>query len=155
MAEYVCRYGTPGGDILQDVYAADSERSLRVQMEQQGYYVFHIQRKLDAAALVKSFIAARRQKVSDKQFVIFNQELAALIHSGLPLLRSLELLMERVDNPDFGAILQDVYRQVKSGTSLSDAFSSHSDVFPKVYTASILAGEKSGTVEQVIRRYLI
>src|SRR5262249_11351976 len=86
--------------------------------------------------------------------MIFNQELAALIHSGLPLLRSLELLMERVDNVEFSAILQDVYRQVKSGTSLSESFASHPDVFPRVYTASILAGEKSGTLEQVIRRYM-
>ncbi|HSP06509.1 MAG TPA: type II secretion system F family protein [Acidobacteriota bacterium] len=154
MAEFVCRYGTPAGEVLQHDYAADSEKALREQMEEQGYYVFAIQRKMDPLEVAKSLLAIRRKKVSDKQFVIFNQELASLIHSGLPLLRSLELLMERVDNPDFSAILQDVYRQVKSGTSLSEAFSSHPDVFPRVYNASILAGEKSGTLEQVIRRYL-
>ena len=154
MAEFVCKYGTPSGEILQEDYAADSEKALRDQMEQQGYYVFAIQRKMDPVLVLKSLIAVRRKKVSDKQFVIFNQELAALIHSGLPLLRSLELLMERIENPDFSAILQDVYRQVKSGTSLSESFASHPDVFPRVYTASILAGEKSGTLEQVIRRYL-
>lgn len=154
MAEFICKYGTPSGEVLQEDYAADSEKALRDQMEEQGYYVFAIQRKLDPVQVVKSLIAIRRKKVTDKQFVIFNQELAALIHSGLPLLRSLELLMERIENPDFSAILQDVYRQVKSGTSLSESFSTHADVFPRVYTASILAGEKSGTLEQVIRRYL-
>jgi type IV pilus assembly protein PilC len=86
--------------------------------------------------------------------MIFNQELAALIHSGLPLLRSLELLMERVDNAEFSVILENVYQKVKSGTSLSEAFSTYPEIFPRVYTASILAGEKSGTLEQVIRRYL-
>jgi type IV pilus assembly protein PilC len=154
MAEFVCKYGTPAGEILQKDYAADSEKTLRQEMEEQGYYVFAIQRKMDPLAVIKSLIPVRRKKVTDKQFVIFNQELAALIHSGLPLLRSLELLMERVDNPDFSAILQDIYRQVKSGTSLSESFATHPDVFPRVYTASILAGEKSGTLEQVIRRYL-
>lgn len=154
MAEFICKYGTPSGEVLQQDYAADSEKALRDQMEEQGYYVFAIQRKMDPVLMVKSLIAIRRKKVTDKQFVIFNQELAALIHSGLPLLRSLELLMERIENPDFSAILQDVYRQVKSGTSLSESFSAHPDVFPRVYTASILAGEKSGTLEQVIRRYL-
>ena len=62
--------------------------------------------------------------------------------------------MERIDNPEFSVILQNVYEKVKSGTSLSDAFSSYPEIFPRVYTASVLAGEKSGTLEQVIRRYL-
>ncbi len=154
MAEYICKYGTLNGDIQQKSYHAESEKTLRDQMEQQGYYVFGIKRKFEPVALLKAIFAFSRKKVSDKEFMIFNQELAALIHAGLPLLRCLELLMDRIDNSDFSAILEDVYRQVKSGTSLSDAFASHSDVFPRVYTASILSGEKSGTLETVIRRYL-
>ncbi len=154
MAEFVCKYGTSGGEILERVYVADSEKNLRQQMEQQGFYVFGIQRKLQATSLFKSAFSLKRRKVSAKQFMVFNQELAALIHSGLPLLRSLELLMERIENPEFGSILEGVYRQVKSGTSLSEAFASYPDIFPRVYTASILAGEKSGTLEQVIRRFL-
>lgn len=154
MAEYITKYGTLNGEILQKVFLAESETALREQMEQQGFYVFVIKRKFDAVTFVRSLFTIRRKKVSDKEFMIFNQEFAALIHAGLPLLRCLELLMERVDNPDFGVILEDVYRQVKSGTSLSDAFAAHPDIFPRVYTAGILAGEKSGTLEQVIRRYL-
>jgi type IV pilus assembly protein PilC len=154
MAEYVIKYGTANGEVLQRSHFAESERALREQMEKQGFYVFRIQRKLDALVLAKSIFAIRRKKVSDKEFLVFNQEFAALIHAGLPLLRSLELLMERVANPDFSAILEDAYSQVKSGASLSEAFASHPDVFPPVYTAGILAGEKSGTLEQVIRRHL-
>lgn len=154
MAEFVCKYGTPGGEILQKSYMAESEQLLRVQMEQQGYYVFGIERKLELASMWRSLFAFQRKKVSDKEFMIFNQELAALIHAGLPLLRCLELLTERQENPEFGVILQDVHRQVKGGSSLSDSLASHPDIFPRVYTASILAGEKSGTLEQVIRRYL-
>ena len=154
MAEYVIKYGTSNGEILQKVFYSDSESALREQMEQQGFYVFGIKRKFDAVTLVRSIFTLHRKKVSDKEFMIFNQEFAALIHAGLPLLRCLELLMERVENPDFSVILEDVYRQVKSGISLSEAFANHPDVFPRVYTAGILAGEKSGTLEQVIRRYL-
>jgi len=154
MAEFVCKFGTSGGEILERIYVADNEKNLREQMEQQGYYVFGIQRKLQAAGVVKSLVSFNRKKVSDKQFMVFNQELAALIHSGLPLLRSLELLMERIDNPEFSNILENVYQKVKGGTSLSEAFATYPEVFPRVYTASILAGEKSGTLEQVIRRYL-
>lgn len=154
MAEFICKYGTPAGEILQRAYIAESEKALRSQMEQQGFYVFGIQRKFEAASALKGLFSFKRKKVNDKEFLIFNQELASLIHSGLPLLRSLQLLMERQENPEFSVILEDVYVQVKQGTSLSDAFASHPDIFPRVYTASILSGEKSGTLEQVIRRYM-
>lgn len=154
MAEFVCKVGTSGGEILQKVFVAESERALRDHMEQQGYYIFAIQRKLEAKGLLKALFPFKRKKVTDKQFIVFNQEFAALVHSGLPMLRCLELLTGRADNPDFGAILEDVRRQVQSGALLSDAFASHPDVFPRIYTASILAGEKSGELEQVIRRYL-
>jgi type IV pilus assembly protein PilC len=154
MAEFVCKFGTVGGEIQERTYSAESEKLLRSEMEQQGYYVFGIKRKFEVREAFRSLLSPKRRKVSDKEFLVFNQELAALIHSGLPLLRCLELLMERVDNVDFSQILEDVYRKVKTGVSLSDAFSSHPDVFPPVYTASILAGEKSATLEQVIRRYL-
>lgn len=154
MAEFVCKVGTSGGEILQKVFVAESERALRDHMEQQGYYIFAIQRKLEAKGLLKALFHFKRKKVTDKQFIVFNQEFAALVHSGLPMLRCLELLTGRADNPDFGAILEDVRRQVQSGALLSDAFASHPDVFPRIYTASILAGEKSGELEQVVRRYL-
>lgn len=154
MAEFVCKFGTPGGEILQKAYNAESEQALRKQMEQQGYYVFGIERRLEILGMVQKLFSFRRKKVGDKEFMIFNQEFAALVHSGLPLLRCLELLMERQENAEFGAVLEDVHRQVKGGVALSEAFSSHPDVFPRVYTAGILAGEKSGTLEQVIRRYI-
>ena len=154
MAEYVCKYGTLNGDIQQRTYFAESEKSLREQMEQQGFYVFGIKRKFDVIGLVRNIFTIRRKKVSDKEFMVFNQELTALVHAGLPLLQCLELLMDRVENHDFSQVLEDVYRQVKSGTALSEAFAAHPAIFPRVYTASILAGEKSGTIEQVIRRYM-
>jgi len=154
MAEFVCKFGTLTGEIVERTYSAESEKALRMQMEQQGLYVFGIRRKFEPRELVGALFGKGRKKVRDKEFLVFNQEFAALIHAGLPLLQSLELLMERVDNAYFSSVLDDVYNQVKSGVSLSEAFASHPDIFPRVYTASILAGEKSGTLEQVIRRYL-
>src|SRR5688572_31796460 len=105
MAEFVIKYGTMNGEILQKNYFAESEAALRQQMEQQGFYVFGVKRRFDAITLLKNIFTLRRKKVSDKEFMVFNQEFAALIHAGLPLLRSLELLMERIDNPDFSLIL--------------------------------------------------
>jgi len=154
MAEYVCKFGTLNGEILQKVYTAESETALRDQMEEQGFYVFGIKRRIGVEDTFRALVSFRRRNVKEKEFLVFNQELAALIHAGLPLLQCLELLMERIDNPDFSVVLRNVYAQVKSGISLSEAFASYPDVFPRVYTASILAGEKSGTVEEVIRRYM-
>src|SRR6266496_606968 len=123
MAEFVCKLGTAGGEIVQKTFVAESEQALRTQMEEQGYYVFAVERRFDALATLKETFAFQRNKVTDKQFMIFNQELAALVHSGLPLLQCLDLLIERADNPDFSIVLTDVHRQVKSGSALSDAFS--------------------------------
>ena len=72
----------------------------------------------------------------------------------MPLVQSLDILRRRVTNPLFKSVLDDVYERVRGGNSLSEAFEAHGTLFPGVYTASLLAGEKSGNLEQVIRRYV-
>ena len=72
----------------------------------------------------------------------------------MPLVQSLDILRQRVTNPVFKAVLDDVYERVRSGSALSEAFEAHGALFPGVYTASLLAGEKSGNLEQVLRRYV-
>ncbi|CAN5881567.1 type II secretion system F family protein [soil metagenome] len=150
--EFRCRLGTPGGDIIEGVYAADNEARLRREFEEKGLYVLAIQR---AGALgLASLGLPQRRSIPTRDFLVFNQELATLLKAGMPLVQSLEILRRRVTNPVFKAVLDDVYERVRSGSSLSDAFESHGGLFPGVYTASLLAGEKSGSLEQVIRRYV-
>jgi type IV pilus assembly protein PilC len=72
----------------------------------------------------------------------------------MPLVQSLDLLKRRVTSPVFKAVLNDVHEQVRSGTALSDAFAAQGDLFPRVYTASLLAGERSGNLDAVLRRYV-
>src|SRR5438128_5974145 len=57
-------------------------------------------------------------------------------------------------NPIFKSIMDDVFERVRAGSALSEAFDAHGSLFPGVYTASLLAGEKSGNLEQVLRRYV-
>lgn len=150
--EFRCRLGTPGGDIIEGVYVADSEARLRQEFEEKGLYVLGIQR---AGALgLGSFSLPHRHRVPTREFLVFNQELATLLKAGMPLVQSLEILRQRVANPIFKAVLDDVHERVRSGSSLSEAFEAHGALFPGVYTASLLAGEKSGSLEQVIRRYV-
>ena len=150
--EFRCRLGTPGGDIIEGVYVADSEARLRRELEEKGLYVLAVQR---AGALgLGSLRLPQRRKIPTREFLIYNQELATLLKAGMPLVQSLEILRRRVANPTFKSVLDDVYERVRSGSSLSEAFESHGSMFPGVYTASLLAGEKSGSLEQVIRRYV-
>jgi type IV pilus assembly protein PilC len=150
--EFRCRLGTPGGEVIEGVYVADSEARLRRELEEKGLFVLAIQRA--GAFGLPGIALPRRRKISTREFLVFNQELATLLKAGMPLVQSLEILRQRVLNPVFKSVLDDVHERVRSGSSLSEAFDAHGSIFPGVYTASLLAGEKSGSLEQVIRRYV-
>ena len=153
--EYRCRLGTPAGEVIEGVYVAESEARLRREFEDKGLYVLAIQ-QAGRRALAGVHLPAmpRRRKVPNREFLVFNQELATLLKAGMPLVQSLDILRQRITNPVFKVVLDDVYERVRSGSALSEAFEAHQGLFPGVYTASLLAGEKSGNLEQVLRRYV-
>ena len=150
--EFRCRLGTPGGEVFEGVYVAESEARLRREFEEKGLYVLGIQRAGRMA--LGSLPLPQRSRISTREFLVFNQELATLLKAGMPLVQSLDILRRRVTNVLFKSVLDDVYERVRGGSSLSEAFEAHGTLFPGVYTASLLAGEKSGSLEQVIRRYV-
>lgn len=150
--EFRCRLGTPSGEIVEGVYVADSEARLRRDLEEKGLYVLALRKRGVLSGL--SLGGSRRRRVGRQEFIIFNQELATLLKAGMPLVQSLDILRQRVSNPAFKVVLDTVYDRVKAGTALSDAFAEHGDLFPGVYAASLLAGERSGNLDSVIRRYV-
>ena len=150
--EFRCRLASPNGEIVEGVYAAESEARLRHDLEEKGLYILSLQHKGAIAGL--SLRVPQRRHINTREFLVFNQELATLLKAGMPLTQSLEILRQRVTNPTFKAVLDGVYEKVVSGTSLSDAFGAHADLFPAVYSASLLAGERSGSLDGVIRRYV-
>jgi type IV pilus assembly protein PilC len=153
--EYRCRLGTPAGEIIEGVYVADSEAGLRREFEDKGLLVLGIQGAgRRALAGIQLPALPRRRKVPSREFLVFNQELATLLKAGMPLVQSLDILRQRITNPTFKVVLDDVYQRVRAGSALSEAFEAHAGLFPGVYTASLLAGEKSGNLEQVLRRYV-
>lgn len=152
MTQFLAKVGTATGDIEELALKATSETNLRDDLRERGYHVFWVKRSLglpSVGALLK-----RRPRISQSEFTLFNQELAALLRAGLPLLQSLDIMLERMHNPFFKTVLGEVRDRVKSGTALSDAFRAHGDLFPRIYCASLLAGEKSGGLETVISRYV-
>ncbi|HEY3161672.1 MAG TPA: type II secretion system F family protein [Vicinamibacterales bacterium] len=150
--EFRCRLGTAGGEIIEGVYVADSEARLRRELEDKGLFVLSLHRRgvLPAVGLSRG----SRRRINRQELLVFNQELATLLKAGMPLVQSLDILRQRVSNPTFKAVLDGVYEKVKAGTALSDAFGEHPDLFPAVYSASLMAGERAGNLDEVIRRYV-
>ena len=149
--EFRCRLASPNGEITEGVFAADNEARLRHEFEEKGLYVLSMRPRGAIGGL--SIRLPQRKGVPTREFLVFNQELATLLKAGMPLVQSLDLLKRRVDSPVFRGILDDVHEKVRSGTALSDAFAPYTE-FPRVYTASLLAGERSGSLDAVLRRYV-
>jgi type IV pilus assembly protein PilC len=150
MAEYTIKMADERGRVLEQTESGASEAELRDRFSQQGFYVYSIKAR---GILSGDISLGRRRKVKQEQFVIFNQQFVTLIHAGLPIIQSLELLIKRQRNLFFRSVLQSVRDRVRSGELLSEAFEAQK-VFPKVYTTTLLAGEKSGNLEEVLGRYI-
>lgn len=151
--EFSCRLGTPSGEIVEGIYIAQSEAHLRRELEEKGLHVLALRPKGSLGLGGISF-GQRRPKVPRHEFLVFNQELATLLKAGMPLVQSLDILRSRLANPVFKAVLDDVHEKVRAGTALSDAFQAHGDLFPAVYTASLMAGERAGNLDAVLRRFV-
>ncbi len=150
--EFRCRLVTAAGEIVEGTYAAESEARLRHDFETQGLHVLSLRKR---SVLSGGSILPKRRKISRHEFLVFNQEFATLLKAGMPLVQSIDLLRRQVVNPVFRGVLDDVHEKVRSGTALSEAFAGHGDLFPRVYTASLLAGERSGNLDAILRRYVV
>ena len=150
--EFRCRLGTASGEVLEGVYVADDEAKLRRELDEKGLHVLSLRRRGARGWPALSFSPFRR--IRSREFLVFNQELAALLKAGMPLVQSLEILRQRVETPGFKLVLDDVHERVRGGAALSEAFEAQEAPMPSVYTASLMAGEKSGSLEVVLRRYV-
>lgn len=146
--EYVCRVGTPSGEVVERAFSASDERALRADLEQQGLYLLSLRRGLSLSAF-----RLRKRRVDPAKVLVFAQELAALLKAGLPLFQSLDLMLERQRDPLLRQSLASVREKVKSGTALSDAVRQEGDLYPPIFSASLVAGERSGNLDQVLRRF--
>lgn len=147
--EYVCRVGTPSGEVVERRFSAADEAALRAELEQKGYYLFSIRRGLGLADL-----QLRRPRIPSDLLILFGQELAALLKAGLPLFQSLDVMLERQRHPLFRRSLGAIREKVKSGTALSEAVRTEGALYPPIFAASLVAGERSGSLETVLRRFV-
>lgn len=147
--EYVCRVGTPTGEVVEQTFTANDEAALRSDLEQKGYYLFSVRRGVGLEDL-----GLRKQRVNPDRLLHWGQETAALLKAGLPLLQSLDILLERQRDEVFRRSLVTIREKVKSGVALSEAFRAEGALYPPMLSASIAAGERSGALEGMLRRFV-
>jgi type IV pilus assembly protein PilC len=152
MAEFVLKYADGRGQIHQQVVAAASEKELRERYSQQGFLIYSVKPRV-ASGLAASGLFRRRKKLNLEKFLIFNQQFVTLIRAGLPILKGLDLLAERLTDPALQPYIKSVRDEVRGGTLLSEAFRQQG-IFPKMYVTSVMAGEKSGSLTEVLDRYI-
>ncbi len=147
MAEFLIKVADERGRLLQQVENGISEAEVRDRFAQQGFLVYWVKPKGILAG------GKSRRKVKSSVFLVFNQQLLTLLKAGLPVLGSMDLLIKRQRDGYFRNLLQNVRERVKGGELLSEAFAAQ-QVFPKIYTTTLMAGEKSGNMDEVLTRYV-
>jgi type IV pilus assembly protein PilC len=151
MAEFLVKMADERGHVLQQVENGISEDEIRNRFAQQGFLVYSVKSRRGVLPMGGG---ARRKVLKADQFVIYNQQFLTLIKAGLPILKSLSILAKRQKNPAFKAMLENIQERVKSGELLSEAWEAQGAV-SKIYTTTLLAGERSGNLEEVLGRYIV
>jgi type IV pilus assembly protein PilC len=156
MAEFICRLGTPAGEIVTRTVEAPGLIEARARLEREGFRVFNVTppKTSGVTVLTRLGSAGAHPRVKANDFLLFNQQLAALVRAGIPILQAISMLGKRAASARLRAVLGDVEEQIRGGAALSEAFASQGSIFPRIYTASILAGERSGALDEVLNRYV-
>ncbi|HZN55325.1 MAG TPA: type II secretion system F family protein [Candidatus Polarisedimenticolaceae bacterium] len=153
MAQFVCRMALPTGEIVERAMVAETEAALRRELEDKDMLVLELRRQNPVVSAIGEALSIR-PRIAAREFLFFNQEFSALLRAGLPILTSLDILIDRRKNLVFKKALLGVRDRVKSGEALSEAFAAQGELFPKLYAASLASGERSGELPNVLRRYI-
>jgi len=156
MAEFTVRLGTPAGEIVTRTVEAMAANEARARLEREGFKVFAVTppKAEGVSFLTRAGGSGGRARVKANDFLLFNQQLAALLRAGIPILQAITMLRRRATSPRLRAVLEDVEEAIRGGAALSQAFAAQGATFPRIYTASILAGERSGALDEVLSRYV-
>jgi type IV pilus assembly protein PilC len=152
MAEWTLKYADARGAIHQQVAEAASERELRDRFSQQGFLIYSIKPRIEGKG-VSGTLRPSGKKINVEKFLIFNQQFVTLIRAGLPILKALDLLADRLTDPKLSKYINGVREEIRNGALLSDAFAKQG-VFPPIYVTSVLAGERSGSLGEVLERFI-
>ncbi len=153
MSEFVLKYANSAGEVRNQVAQGASEQEVRDRYTRQGFLVYSVRPKSGGISLAGEIRIPGRKRLNLEKFLIFNQQFVTLIRAGLPILKSLDLLAERLTDPKLTPYVNAIREEVRRGTLLSEAFRMQG-IFPKIYVTSVMAGEKSGSLVEVLERYV-
>jgi type IV pilus assembly protein PilC len=151
MADFQLQYADASGRVHNQVVQGTSDHEVRERYSRQGYLVYNVHAKEGFASNLR--LPGTGKRLNLEKFLIFNQQFVTLIRAGLPILKSLDLLAERLTDPKLRPYINSVREDVRKGALLSDAFRNQ-EIFPKIYVTSVMAGEKSGSLVEVLERYV-
>jgi len=152
LAEFSLKYADARGAIHQQIAEASSERELRDRFAQQGFLIYSIKPRFEGKT-VAGTLRPSGNKINVEKFLIFNQQFVTLIRAGLPILKALDLLSDRLTDPKLSKYIVGVREEIRNGALLSDAFA-RQGVFPPIYVTTVLAGERSGSLAEVLERFI-
>jgi type IV pilus assembly protein PilC len=150
LAEWTLKYADARGAIHQQVAEASSERELRDRFSQQGFLIYSIKPRFEGKGVT---LRPSGKKINIEKFLIFNQQFVTLVRAGLPILKALDLLSDRLTDPKLSKHIVGVREEIRNGALLSDAFA-RQGVFPPIYVTTVLAGERSGSLAEVLERFI-
>ncbi len=152
MPVFYYRVGREDGSVLAKESEAESEEALRRELEDGGYLVLQV--KPRRALGLGMTVPGLAGKLKSEDFLVFNQELLVLIRAGLPIVQTLDILMERTPLESFREALSDVKAEVRGGKALSDSMSRHPRFFSELYCNSLRSGERTGNLAEVLDRFI-
>ena len=151
MPQFQCKIGTDDGRIVERVYDSSTREQLKENLEEQGFHVFQVQRRL------WPFFARGRQpqaRMTSRKFLLFNQEMLALLRSGLPVLQVFDTQIDQMEAGQFRDVIIEIREEIRGGSAMSDAFAKFPRTFPPLYIAAIKAGERTGDLPETLSRFL-
>lgn len=151
MPSYICKIGTADGRVVEKEFDATGKVQLRAGLEEQGFRVFSIRRRLLQTLFTSR---GRAGRFTGRRFLSFNQELVVLLKSGLPILQVLDTVSARLESGRLLEVLREIQKDVKGGAVLSEAFGKFPRFFPPLYIASLRAGEKTGELPLTLGRFI-
>ena len=155
MADFLLKYADTSGQVHSQVAQGTTAVEVRERYAKQGFLVYSVKPRSTGISLSGDIhIPGHKKKLNIEKFLIFNQQFVTLIRAGLPILKSLDLLAERLTDPKLTPYINGVREEVRRGVLLSEAFRQQS-LFPKMYVTSVMAGEKSGSLVEVLERYIV
>lgn len=151
MPYFLCRLATEEGNVISQTFLASSFEECRKHFEEEGFCVLSVKRDWKR---IKIPVLPFGKKIKDRDFIMINQELVALIKAGYPILKCIQIIVKRVKNIHLKELLMKVENEIRGGKSLSEAFAPYEKNFSQVYIASLMAGERSGNLAGTINRYI-